>query len=200
MFKSILRFLGMYAPFENIRIAMYRKAGVHIGKVAQFGSNNWLDINFRNMITIEDGVLLAGNDLILSHSFIKTGVTSDEGFSPVIIKKGARIGARVLILAGVTIGEGSVIGAGAVVVKDIPAHCVAVGIPAKPIRYFNQELKSKTAPKLFIVCKTCGVEYWSAIVCDKRVFKTFVLNGNRHPCPHCGAKDRYDKKDYYYKE
>jgi len=199
MLKSILRFLGMYAPFENIRIAMYRKAGIRIGQVVQFGSNNWLDINFRNMITIEDDVLLAGSDHILSHSFLTHGITN-EGYSPVIIKKGARIGARVLILAGVTIGEGSVIGAGAVVVKDIPAYCVAVGIPAKPIRYFNHESKSERVPKLFIKCKTCGVEYWSAVVCDKQVFKLLDLKGNCHPCPNCGAKDRYDKQNYYFKD
>ena len=126
----------MYAPSRSIRVAMYRKAGIRIGTVAEFGSNIWLDINFKNLITIEDNVILAGYDLILSHSFIMQGY-EDEGFLPVVIKKGARVGLHCMILPGVTIGENSVIGAGAVVVRDIPPNCLAVGIPAKPVKYFK---------------------------------------------------------------
>ena len=92
------------------------------------------------MITIEDNVLLAGYHLILSHSFIMYGY-EDEGFCPVVIKNGARIGAHCFILPGVTIGENSVIGAGAVVVDDIPVNCLAVGIPAKSVKYFNIDSK-----------------------------------------------------------
>ena len=65
-------------------------------------------------------------------------------FRPVVIKDGARIGINEVILSGVTIGENSVIGAGAVVVSDIPPNCVAVGVPAKPIRYLKQLLQEKT--------------------------------------------------------
>ena len=117
-------------------------AGIHIGRVGEFGSNIWLDINFKNLIVIEDDVFLAGYIQILSHSFlfakhpIDSGYEKD-GFFPVIVKKGARIGMHVVILAGVTIGENSVVGACAVVTNDIPPNCVAVGVPAKPIRYFN---------------------------------------------------------------
>jgi acetyltransferase-like isoleucine patch superfamily enzyme len=49
------------------------------------------------MITIGDNVLLAGYDLILSHSFIMGGY-EDEGFCPVTIKNGARIGLHCVIL------------------------------------------------------------------------------------------------------
>ncbi|MCB2129760.1 MAG: acyltransferase [Rhodobacteraceae bacterium] len=44
------------------------------------------------------------------------------------------IGARAILTAGVTIGEGAVIGAGSVVTKDVPAGCIAAGVPAKVIR------------------------------------------------------------------
>lgn len=54
---------------------------------------------------------------------------------PVTIGDGAWIGGGVIILPGVTIGENSVIGAGSVVTRSIPANCVAVGNPCKPIRY-----------------------------------------------------------------
>ena len=55
--------------------------------------------------------------------------------APVVIKDHVLIGARSIILKGVTIGEGAVIGAGSVVVKDIPANCIAAGNPCKPIRF-----------------------------------------------------------------
>lgn len=135
---EILRFFGMYAPSVSLRIAMYRKAGIHIGNVSVFGSRIWLDINFKNLITIGDNVILAGDTQILSHSSMyRKPEEGETGFHPVTIKNGARIGMGVIILPGVTIGENSVIGAGAVVTNNIPPNCVAVGIPAKPFKYFK---------------------------------------------------------------
>lgn len=74
-------------------------------------------------------MLLGGYDFILAHSHIGY----ENVNAPIVIKKNARIGVGVTILPGVTIGENSVIGAGAVVTTSIPDNVVAVGIPAKPI-------------------------------------------------------------------
>jgi acetyltransferase-like isoleucine patch superfamily enzyme len=52
----------------------------------------------------------------------------------VSIGNGAWVGARVTILAGVTIGEYAVIGAGAVVTRDVPPRCLAAGVPAKVLK------------------------------------------------------------------
>jgi acetyltransferase-like isoleucine patch superfamily enzyme len=54
---------------------------------------------------------------------------------PIIIKKGSWIGAKAIILKGVTIGEGAVVGAGSVVTKDVPDYAVVAGNPAKVIKY-----------------------------------------------------------------
>ncbi len=59
--------------------------------------------------------------------------------SPVEIKDNVWIGGGSIILPGVTIGENSVIGAGSVVNRSIPANCVAVGNPCKVIRCFENE-------------------------------------------------------------
>lgn len=53
---------------------------------------------------------------------------------PVIIQSKAWVGFNVIILKGVTIGEGAIIGAGSVVTKDVPSHTVVAGNPAKIIR------------------------------------------------------------------
>ncbi len=63
--------------------------------------------------------------------------------APVRICKKAWIGFNVIVLKGVTIGEGAVIGAGSVVAKDIPPFCIAAGNPAKVIRYLNESQEMK---------------------------------------------------------
>lgn len=214
--RALMRFFGMYLPLQSMRIAMYRKAGIRIGRVLEFGNYNWLSIQFRNLIEIEDGALLAGYTQIISHSYLFNACPGEygyekNGFFPVVIKKGARIGMGVVILPGVTIGENSVIGAGAVVANDIPPNCVAAGVPAKPVRFFgstnatSEDSAVKSAKKpwrhlmLYVKCKTCGVEFDSSIRCDKQIFRGLELRDNRHHCPN-GHTNRYNKKDYYYRD
>lgn len=57
---------------------------------------------------------------------------------PIEIKDNVFIGMHCSILKGVTIGENSIIGAGSVVTKDIPANCIAAGVPCKVIRYLEK--------------------------------------------------------------
>ena len=58
-----------------------------------------------------------------------------------IVKKGASIGANATILGGITIGENSIVGAGAVVIKDVPKNCIVVGNPAKVIGKVKDSIK-----------------------------------------------------------
>ena len=132
-----MRFIGMNAPIENLRVKMYRKAGIKIGNRTTFGSHVFLDVMFPN-ITIGDDVIIAGYDYILSHSNVLRGYRANEGrIRPVVIKNGARLSINVTVLPGVTIGENAVIGAGAVVTEDIPDNCLAVGVPARPVKYYK---------------------------------------------------------------
>jgi acetyltransferase-like isoleucine patch superfamily enzyme len=53
---------------------------------------------------------------------------------PTVVKRGASIGSGVTLLCGITIGENALIGAGSVVVRDVPPDMVVAGNPARPIR------------------------------------------------------------------
>lgn len=63
---------------------------------------------------------------------------------PIRIQKGAWIGANAVILAGVSIGKHAIVGAGAVVTKDVPDYAVVVGNPAKVIKMLDAEKFSDT--------------------------------------------------------
>src|ERR1700722_6779969 len=56
-----------------------------------------------------------------------------------LVKKGATIGSGSTVLANVTVGEGAIVGAGSVVTKDVPAHAIVAGNPAKILRYVTEE-------------------------------------------------------------
>ena len=58
----------------------------------------------------------------------------DWNFNETIVKKGSSIGSSATIICGVTIGENSIVGAGAVVTKNVPSNSVVAGVPAKIIR------------------------------------------------------------------
>lgn len=100
-----------------------------------------VNITSHNHIEIQDDVMLGSGVKIWDTDFhsldyetrIHKGDTGART-APIMIKKGAFIGACAMILKGVTIGEYAVIGAGAVVTKDVPCNEVWAGNPAKFIR------------------------------------------------------------------
>jgi acetyltransferase-like isoleucine patch superfamily enzyme len=103
-------------------------------------------VKIGNSVTIKAGVQLWDGVEIGDEVFIGPNVTFTNDIYPkskakswvclkTLIKKGASIGANATILPGITIGENSVVGAGSVVIKDIPANTVWVGNPARLIKY-----------------------------------------------------------------
>ena len=77
-------------------------------------------------ITIEDGVFIGPNTTFCNDRYPKSK-NKNFKLEPILIKKGASIGANATILPGVTIGENSMIAAGAVVMEDVPANVVYYG-------------------------------------------------------------------------
>ena len=76
------------------------------------------------------------------HDGTKNSSTQPLDIKPVVIEEEAHIGANSVVVAGVTIGKRSQIGAGSVVTKNIPPFSVAVGNPAKIIKQYNHETKN----------------------------------------------------------
>jgi acetyltransferase-like isoleucine patch superfamily enzyme len=133
--------LAMFMPYSGLRVMLHRVRGVKIGKNVLIGFNVTIDNIYPHLVTIEDGVSLAGNNLILTHSKpLEYHKNVFESYvAPVVIKKNAWVTVGVTVLAGVTIGEGSVIAANSLVNKDIPPHCLAAGNPARVIKKLDEE-------------------------------------------------------------
>lgn len=83
---------------------------------------------------IEDNVFL-GPNATLTNDPMPRSKQYPEKFYGITLKKGCSIGANATILPGITIGENAMVGAGAVVTKDVPNNAVVVGNPAKITRY-----------------------------------------------------------------
>ncbi len=84
-------------------------------------------------VTLEDDVFIGPNATFTNDPFPRSKVYP-ETFTKTLVKRGASIGANATILSGLTIGENAMVGAGAVVTKDVPPGMVVVGNPARVIR------------------------------------------------------------------
>lgn len=84
-------------------------------------------------VTLEDNVFV-GPNVTFTNDLFPRSKNPDWKLSKTVVKKGASIGANATIICGITIGEGSMIGAGSVVTKDVPAGEIWVGNPAKFLR------------------------------------------------------------------
>lgn len=103
-------------------------------------------------VTIKSGVQLWDGVTIKNNVFIGPNVTFTndivprskrypDAFEKIIVEKGASIGANSTIVAGVTIGQYALIGAGSVVTKNIPANTLWYGNPAKFVKYISDDGK-----------------------------------------------------------
>lgn len=113
------------------------------GSGISIGNNSGLGVNcaVRGPLEIGDDVMMGRwvNIMTNSHDTSRTDIPmNQQGHKPakkVTIGSDVWIGNRVIILPGVNIGKGSIIGAGAVVTKDVPDYAVVAGVPAKVIKY-----------------------------------------------------------------
>ncbi len=138
----IFHSLAYSSPLPSWSIKYQKMRGVKIGDNCHISPYVLIDLLHPELIKIEDNVTISSNSMIFAHvnptanKFLKKH-GYPRTIKPVVIKKGAVISVGCIIIAGVTIGENSIVGAGSVVTQDVPDYCVAVGNPARVVKKIN---------------------------------------------------------------
>jgi len=157
--------------------------GAHIGEQCILGKNVYVDfdvtigsrVKIQNNCsvyhgaTLEDGVFL-GPHVVLTNDLYPRAINPDGTLKgdddwevgPIRICYGASIGARSVILPGVMVGRFALVGAGAVVTRDVPPHGLVVGVPARLIDYVcacGRRLHADNPAGDRLVCAHCGAGY-----------------------------------------
>ena len=137
--------LEPFAP-RKLRPMFARALGAKVGKDVFIGEYVTFDVSHSNLITIEDGVHIAGGAHLLCHkkdlSQYKEGCVYGQQpykYGEIHLCKNCAIGTKSLVMSGVTVGEGAIVGAFSLVTKDVPAWSLAVGSPAKVVKEFPRK-------------------------------------------------------------
>jgi UDP-2-acetamido-3-amino-2,3-dideoxy-glucuronate N-acetyltransferase len=126
--------------------------GARIGRNCTLGQNVFVAnrviigdrCKIQNNVSLYDGVTLE-DDVFCGPSMVFTNVLNPRAFverkneyRPTLVKKGATLGANCTIVCGVTLGEYAFIAAGAVVTRDVPAHALMMGVPARQTGWMSE--------------------------------------------------------------
>ncbi|OPJ65037.1 acyltransferase [Clostridium oryzae] len=151
-------------------------SGTVIGEKCNIGQNVFIasDVILGNGVKVQNNVsIYAGvvceDDVFLGPSCVFTNVINPRSFiekknefKKTIIKKGASIGANSTIICGVTIGSYALVGAGAVVTKNVPDYSMVIGNPARVRGYVcvcGEKLLTQTEQDAELKCRVCGKKY-----------------------------------------
>ena len=127
--------LGDYSVVESFACINNAVGDVIIGDHTRIGLHNTIigPVTIGSHVNLAQGITITA----LNHNFSDAEKRIDEqgvNTTPVVIEDDIWIGANAVILPGVTIGQHSVVAAGAIVTKDVPPHSLVAGVPAKVIR------------------------------------------------------------------
>lgn len=100
-------------------------------------------------VTIEDNVFI-GHGVTFTNDVYPRATNADGSpqgeadwrVTPTVVRKGASIGSGATLLCSISVGENSIVGAGSVVTKDVPANAVAAGNPARILRYIDTKVEN----------------------------------------------------------
>jgi len=147
----------------NIGDYCYIESGVVIGDEVTIKNGNML----WEGITLEDGVFVGPqvcftNDLYPRSPRLPQARKRYDGrdwLLPTLVKRGASLGAGAVMLAGITIGEFAMVGAGAIVASDVPPYALAIGSPARIRGWVCQCGQRLRFEKQEATCNACGLRF-----------------------------------------
>lgn len=135
----------MIDPCTDKRQKYWKKCGAKIEGQINIGAEVYFDASCAEYIHIEEGVWIASQALLLCHRRLLDDYRYGDDYNKlpyykkevIHLKRGCCIGMRAIIMPGVTVGEGAIVGAGALVTKDVPPYTIVVGNPAEVQRTFK---------------------------------------------------------------
>jgi len=150
--------------------------GARIGKGVSLGQNVFVgnkvligdrckiqnNVSVYDNVTLEEGVF-CGPSMVFTNVYNPRALIERKNeYRDTLVKKGATLGANCTIVCGVTVGEYALVGAGAVVNKDVPAYALMVGVPARQIGWVSQYGEQLSLPLTGdgqAVCPATGLRY-----------------------------------------
>jgi UDP-2-acetamido-3-amino-2,3-dideoxy-glucuronate N-acetyltransferase len=152
--------------------------GAHLGDDCRLGQNVVVmsgvqvgnNVKIQNNVSLYEGVTLE-DDVFCGPSCVFTNVTTPrshvprrDAYAPTVVERGASIGANATIVCGVRLGRYCLIGAGAVVTRDVPPYAIVAGVPGRVRGWACQcgiplSLEDSRAPAGMVVCRECGDAY-----------------------------------------
>lgn len=106
---------------------------VFVGKKVSIGCGVKIqnNVSVYTGVTLEDEVFCGPSVVFTNVINPRSAIERKEEFRPTLVRLGATLGANATILCGVTIGRYALVGAGAVITRDVPDHALVVGVPAR---------------------------------------------------------------------
>lgn len=140
----VLQGLAKKTPHPGLSATLQRIRGVKIGNHVYIGPDVNIDDLYPHLVTLEDYVSIGMRSMIFVHSNPTCSIEIKTKYYPRIvkpttIKRGAWVAPGCIILAGVTIGENSIVGAGSIVIKDVEPYTIVAGNPAKVIKKLEKK-------------------------------------------------------------
>jgi len=154
--RKLLRWLGSNHPDNRTRKLFFRMTGVHIGKGTNITGGLVVNDGFSGLCSIGDRVSIATNVTLVVDSNPNNSRLQDHPYvvseliktAAVIIEDDVWIGTNAIVLPGVRVGRGSIVGAGAVVVRDVPPMTVVAGVPARVVRRLDDSQRMEGSKKI----------------------------------------------------
>lgn len=144
-------------------------AGARIGAGVSLGQNVFVgnkvsigdhckvqnNVSVYDNVTLEEGVF-CGPSMVFTNVFNPRALIERKNeYRDTLVRRGATLGANCTIVCGVTIGEFALVGAGAVVNKDVPAYALVVGVPARQLGWCSQYGEQLDLPLSGTASATC---------------------------------------------